>query len=102
MIVVNAGLCLLIAYLLHGEGYKQIQVLFVLAIIGLTINRRLVSAVFHPAPQMVQRAIKSMLMSLVMLDATLVLFATGNAVHASATALLLVPVVVLGRWIRMT
>ena len=43
-----------------------------------------------------------MLFSLVMLDAILVYFKTGQSAWAIATAALLIPSVVLARWIRMT
>ena len=43
-----------------------------------------------------------LLLSLVVLDATLVLFKTGDPVLAIATAALLVPAILLGRWMSMT
>jgi hypothetical protein len=43
-----------------------------------------------------------MLLSLIMLDATLILFATGTPALAIAVALLMVPAFLLARWIPMT
>ena len=102
MAVVNLGIAVLVAFILQGDGHNQLMVLFVIGIIGLTINRRLAAALLNPVPQKVQLAIRTMLLSLVMLDATLVLFATGDATNAIATASLLVPAIALGRWISVT
>jgi hypothetical protein len=76
--------------------------MFVLAVISVTIIRRLLRAISQPEPARVQTAIKTMLLSLVMLDATLVLFATGTPALAIAVALLMVPAFLLSRWIPMT
>ena len=70
--------------------------------IGLIINRRLSAALFNPAPETVQTAIKTMLLSLPMIDAGLILFATGKPAHAAATAALVIPAILLSRWIRIT
>jgi hypothetical protein len=73
-----------------------------LGVILLTVNRRLAAAVIHPAPQLVQAGVKMCLLSLVLLDASLVFFTTMNASLALATAVLLVPAVVLSRAVPMT
>ncbi len=97
---VNLGLTVLLADVVRaGESKAPI---FVLAIVLLTINRRLAKAVSTPEPPVVQAAIKTMLMSLIMLDATLVLAHHGDSMYAIATACLLIPTIALSRVIPMT
>ena len=101
--VINAGLATLFGFVLTAPNNAQGETaMFVLAVISLTIIRRLLRAISDPEPARVQTAIKTMLLSLVMLDATLVLFATGTPALAIAVALLMVPAFLLSRWIPMT
>lgn len=103
MLLVNFGLVILLGYIAAGAGQAdETVVLFVLAVIMFTINRRLAAAIADPVPHKVQTAIKTMLLSLVMLDASLILFATGNASYALATAALVIPAIGLSRLIAMT
>ena len=101
-LVINLGLAGLLGYILGESGYRPIMVLLVMGVIMLTINRRLAAALFQPIPEKVQPAVKTLLLSLIMLDATLVLFSTGESVYAIGTAALLVPALVLGRWLPVT
>ena len=101
--VINAGLATLFGFVLTAPDNTQGETsMFVLAVISVTIIRRLLRAISQPEPARVQTAIKTMLLSLVMLDATLVLFATGTPALAIAVALLMVPAFLLARWIPMT
>jgi 4-hydroxybenzoate polyprenyltransferase len=101
--VINAGLATLFGFVLTAPDNSQGETaMFVLAVISVTIIRRLLRAISQPEPARVQTAIKTMLLSLVMLDATLVLFATGTPALAIAVALLMVPAFLLSRWIPMT
>ena len=101
--VINAGLATLFGFVLTApENSQGDTAMFVLAVISLTIIRRLLRAISDPEPARVQTAIKTMLLSLIMLDATLVLFATGTPELAIAVALLMVPAFLLSRWIPMT
>lgn len=119
MVVVNLGLAVLIAFVgrtlvpafdrvlvpLAGPGFDAAdpkRVLLVLAVILLTVNRRMIIALLNPAANQVQMAVKTMLLSLVMLDATLIFFKTGDPLYALAIAALLLPAVILGRWIFVT
>lgn len=119
MVVVNLGLAVLIAFVgrtlvpavdrvlvpLAGPGFEAAdpkRVLLVLAVILLTVNRRMTIALLNPAANQVQTAVKTMLLSLVMLDATLIFFKTGDPLYALAIAALLLPAVILGRWIFVT
>ncbi|MFG0332109.1 MAG: UbiA family prenyltransferase [Maioricimonas sp. JB049] len=104
-IVADLGLLSLVAWLFNwGGGARPEIVALLLAVIILTINRRLFAAIFDPAPQKVQTAVRTMLMSLIMLDASLIYFKLGpeGVPFAIATALLLVPSILLGRWMSMT
>lgn len=101
--VINAGLATLFSFVLYApENGQEETALFVLAVISITIIRRLLRAISQPEPTRVQTAIKTMLLSLIMLDATLVLFATGTPILAIAVALLMVPAFLLARLIPMT
>ena len=101
--MINAGLAVLLAFLMHAEtSGDRTMAMLVLAMITITVLRRLVAAIFDPSPQHVQVAIKVMLLSLVMLDALLVVFTTGDNVLGLMTAALLVPAFILARWIPMT
>ena len=102
-LVINAGLAVLLAFLMHADtSGDRTMAMLVLAMITITILRRLVAAIFDPSPQHVQVAIKVMLLSLVMLDALLVVFTTGDNVLGFMTVALLAPTLVLARWIPMT
>lgn len=104
MLVVNLGLATLIGWVMNWPGANRTAVLLALAIIVLTINRRLAAAVAQPVPERVQPAIRTMLLSIIVLDATLIAHRLGpdGAGYAIATVLLLIPAMFLGRWIRMT
>lgn len=81
--------------------------LAMLAVIGFTLNRRALSALVDPSPQNVQVTVKLLLLSYVMLDATIVFwkmtdsgpFGTGHALVAAA---LILPAMLLARFIPMT
>jgi 4-hydroxybenzoate polyprenyltransferase len=70
-------------------------------VLGLLIAWQCLRAVFDPRPQLVQTAVKQSLMSLVLLDAAVVLGVAGRG-PALAVLALLIPAVVLGRWVYST
>jgi len=101
--VINGGVLGLAAFVYKSALWDhRIRALAILAVILLTINRRLLSAVAQPSPQLVQYAVKTMLLSLVMLDATLVYAFNGHEGLALATVALLLPALGLSRLIAMT
>lgn len=105
--IVNLGLAGLVALVIGTGGglggrVEPMSALFPLAVIILVINRRLAAALADPSPERVQASVRTLLLSLVMLDAVLVFVATGEPVYAIATAALLVPAIVLGRWVFIT
>jgi hypothetical protein len=81
--------------------------LLMLAMIVFTLNRRAITALLEPSPEKVQSTIKVLLLSYVMLDATLVFWKFSDrspyaAAHALATAALVLPAMILSRFIPMT
>jgi 4-hydroxybenzoate polyprenyltransferase len=81
--------------------------LAMLAVIAFTLNRRGFAALLDPSPAKVQTTIKLLLLSYVMLDATLVYwkFSDGGPYgtgHALLTAALVLPAILLARFIPMT
>lgn len=77
-------------------------VLLTLAVIALILNRRLVGAILNPIPGKVQPAVKTLLLSIIFIDATLIFYQTNNAETAMMTAALIVPALLLGRWVFVT
>lgn len=71
-------------------------------VIAATILRRQLTAIGSPDPQHVQGVVKLMLLSIITLDATVVLAATGALVPALAIALLIIPAMFIGRWLYLT
>ena len=106
--VVAAGLTILAHFILSKQAAGLAvpengqASLILLGVISLTVFRRLFNGVANPSPVNVQTAIKVMLLSLVMLDAALVLFITANTTYAVLTAALIVPARLLASKIPMT
>lgn len=72
-----------------------------LAAIGLIVGHRCFWAIVEPTPRRVQTAVRQCLFSLVLLDAA-VCFVVWDTTGAIAVMLLLVPTVLLGRWMYAT
>lgn len=104
-LLVNAGIAILLAIVLikgGGAGFRQAVLL---AVIAGSIDLRLFAAIRDPSPERVQTAVRTMLLSLVMIDAALVWFAVKSdaaPLYAMLTAALVVPSLVLGRFLKMT
>jgi len=103
IVFVNVGVMLLASFVAteKGEGDPQ-SVLILLAVVALIINRRLFDAFFDPLPAKIGMSIKTMLLSLPIIDAGLVLLATGRVEYALAVAALLIPALLLSRWMSVT
>jgi len=103
-VVMNLGLAILIAWVARWPTAGQTAVFFALGVIVLTINRRVFLAVSDPRPERVQAAIKTALLSIIVLDAALVFAKLGSAGtgYAVAVAALVIPALFVGRWIRLT
>ena len=75
--------------------------LLMLALLGLPIARRCVMTIADPFPEQVQLAVKHCLLSIIVLDAA-VTFVVGNWYDAVIVLSLLVPALLLGRWVYST
>jgi 4-hydroxybenzoate polyprenyltransferase len=112
VIVANVGLVALVAlanlsvaqFAGWNGGGDAVMCAVALGVIALTIDRRASAALLDPSPANVQVAVKIMLLSLVTIDATMIYFKLGppGTTYAVATLLLLVPAVLVGRWIAVT
>lgn len=71
------------------------------AVVALIVGKRCLAAVADPAPERVQAAVKQGILSLVFLDAAVVLAVRGP-VPAVAVLALLLPAALLGRWVYST
>ena len=114
-VILNLGLVALAAWICGettrfgffagGGGVQDPQmVLLVLGMIALTINRRILFALQLPEPETVQAGVRMMLLSVIMLDATCIYFKLGDPGmnYAAATACLVIPSLILGKWMSMT
>jgi hypothetical protein len=101
---VNGGLVVLMAFVLHWQDDfdRSFRAVLILGAVGANVNFRLLKAVLSPAPAFVQAAIKTMLLSLIVLDASLVFFVQENVLYAMAVVLLLIPATLLGRVLAIT
>ena len=72
-----------------------------LLVLALTIARRCLTAAYRPTPARVQTAIKQCLLSLIVLDAAVCLVTSGP-MWAAGVLVLLVPALLLGRWVYST
>lgn len=101
--VINSGIVGLAMFVnTNGLMANRLPALGILAMILFTLDRRLAVAIAQPSPQHVQLAVKVLLLSLVMLDATLIYAFNGQVELAMATVALLIPAIGLSRLIAMT
>jgi 4-hydroxybenzoate polyprenyltransferase len=75
--------------------------LLMLGLLALPIARRCAMTIADPAPERVQLAVKHCLMSIIVLDAAVVFVVTGGY-EALIVLSLLVPAMLLGRWVYST
>lgn len=103
-IVANLGLALLIAFVLHAPDphNRSLYAALLLGAITVTIDRRIAAALMDPSPKFVQQAIRTMLLSLVMLNCAIVYFAQHDPLLAAIVAALLLPAVLLSRFLAVT
>lgn len=87
-----------------GALRNTTSVLFLWLVIALTINRRALAAIILPVPERIQLAITTMLLSVVVMDAMVIYYQLGDAgvPYAIGTVCLLIPSIVLRRWIPLT
>jgi len=101
--LLDIGVAVLAAfvYLRPAEG-STLNTLLLMALVVGQLNYRASTAIRDPSPQNVQPIVKQMLLSYVMLDAALVYWHTGSGELAFATACLVIPAMLLARFIPMT
>lgn len=104
LLTVNLGLVILIGFALHWHTPhpRSWNTALALGFIGVIINRRLVAAIDDPVAVKVQASIRTMLLSLVMLDASLVFFVQPDRNYSILVAMLLVPAMFLGKRLAIT
>ena len=104
LLTVNLGLVILISFVLHWPDpfQRSWNTALALGFIGVVINRRLIVAIADPVPGKVQASIRTMLLSLIMLDASLVFFVQPDRNDAILVALLLIPATLLGKLLAIT
>jgi 4-hydroxybenzoate polyprenyltransferase len=108
--IINSGFATLVWLMLSMPNQSPLGVsLAMLGVVGFTVNRRVIEALKNPSPATVQGSIKVMLLSLVIIDATLIYWflntpegASYGAAHAVATSALVIPAMLLSRAIPMT
>lgn len=108
VLVMAAGFFLLASYPRFGGEYGRVafrrpEILWpaLLTVLFLPIAKRCLAAVMNPSPQRVQVAIKNCIASLIILDASICL-AAGSHEWAIVTVSLIVPMLLLGRWVYST
>jgi 4-hydroxybenzoate polyprenyltransferase len=104
-IVIHAGIAALLAAILAGRGSSDFDrwlPIALLAAIMAFVDVRLTAAIRQPAGANVQAAVKRLLLAIILFDATMTYWASGNALLACGTLLLIVPAATLGRWIFIT
>ena len=80
---------------------KQGGWVLLMTLLTLVILRRSLLAIANPSPQKVQFAVKNCILSIITLDAAIVLD-TSNVYCAMGVLALLVPTLVAGRWVYST
>jgi 4-hydroxybenzoate polyprenyltransferase len=104
-VLANVGLVALlgIVFTYPWRGGPNLAVIAgVLGAIMLLIDVRLLAAIANPAPRKVQTGVKTMIFALVLLDAAMVLAQTWRPGYAALTAALIIPGMVIGRWMSVT
>jgi 4-hydroxybenzoate polyprenyltransferase len=105
--LLTAGLCSLASLPwfreVRGAAFRQqpLYVVLFFGLFGFPIVRRVVAAIFNPSPQLVQGAVKHALLSIIVLDAAVTLLVAPPGCGLAIAALLL-PAMLLGRWVYST
>lgn len=102
-VVINAGLATLGYFFVTWQGARSyLGVLLALVVFALMLNRRLWTAISNPVPENVQTCVKILLQTIIVLNATVVIFATDSRNYALAVIALVLPMLLLSRWMRVT
>jgi 4-hydroxybenzoate polyprenyltransferase len=103
-LVIHGGVVVLLTLLFAGSSPSDLRSRAAFALLAVTafVDVRLAPAISEPTPDKVQAAVKRLLLAIVLFDATMIYWATGNPMLAGGTTLLIVPAATLGRWIFIT
>ncbi|MFT5527081.1 MAG: 4-hydroxybenzoate polyprenyltransferase [Pirellulaceae bacterium] len=105
--IMGFGIILLILVNRYYHGSKpltfnnELTWMLLVLLLAVTIIRRCISAISNPEPRFVQAAIKNCILSLVVLDASLAL-QFGGQYFGIGVLCLLIPTLLLGRWVYST
>ncbi|MCA9114846.1 MAG: UbiA family prenyltransferase [Planctomycetaceae bacterium] len=80
----------------------QLATVALLAMVTINLNTRLYRAVRSAEPAMIQPTVRLLLLSIIVIDASLVFYKTGDVLLATMTVALLLPALTVGRWIYVT
>lgn len=104
--VLDLGLLALAVFFMQWRNPLDtgLRAAVIVGFIAFNLNRRLLSVTSQkaPGPAVVQAAVRTLLLSLITLDAAVVFFATGDIFQTAATLLLLVPALLLGKALAIT
>jgi len=100
--VVMVGAVLALAGYVVMNSTANRKVAYLLTFMAAVVGTRLVRAVRSGQPADIGAGIRTALLSLVLIDASLVLAFTGSIMGAVATAALLIPASVIRKWIPLT
>lgn len=100
--VINLGLAILLGFLLNVPSPLGQTAVLALAVVIAMIDFRLFGCLGTPTPRRVQATVRTLLMSLVTLNAIIIFHATGTPVLAAGVMVLLLPAMYLGRWMTIT
>ena len=101
-IVIFSGLAILGHFTSFEPGFNHLQVGILLALIAAGLLVRLGNAIRSGLPISIQMAIKSLLMTIITLDAILIYFKTDEPAYAITCMLLILPAIFLARKIAVT
>ncbi len=102
--VINLGLAILMGFMLNFPTplrNKYLAVVGFIAIISM-IDGRILGSLVQPSPGRVQATVKTLLMSLMSLNAMIIFHATGSPELAIGVVAMLLPAMYLGRWMSIT
>lgn len=102
--VINLGLAFLVGFMLNFPTplrSKELAVVGLAAIISI-IDGRILGSVLQPSPGRVQATVKTLLMSLMSLNAIIIFHATGSPELAVGVIAMLLPAMYLGRFMSIT
>jgi len=103
ILIANAGLGVLFWLVNVWPGdVPPTNIYLGLGVIALILNRRWVRAISNPEPRLVQAGVKSGLLSLIVTDALMLFWKTGEPTYSFVVLAALLPAMFLGRLIPMT